>query len=54
MRKAGRPKVKASEKHSETFRFMTTKEESATIRAKAKVLGLTISEYLRSVAIPKE
>jgi hypothetical protein len=53
-KRAGRPPVKASEKRGETFRFMTTKEESAKIRAKAKEAGLTISEYLRDAAIPKE
>jgi hypothetical protein len=51
MRKAGRPKVKASEKRGETFRFMATKEESARIRIKAKAAGLTLSEYLRQVAL---
>ena len=53
MRKVGRPKVKASEKPGETFRIMVTKEESAKIRNLARAAGLTISEYLRSVAIPK-
>lgn len=53
MRKMGRPKVKASEKRGETFRFMTTKEESAQIRANAKAAGLTISDYLRRVALRK-
>jgi len=53
MRKVGRPKVKASEKRGETFRIMVTKEESAEIRSLARAAGLTISEYLRSVAIPK-
>lgn len=51
--KAGRAKVKASEKHSETFRFMTTKEESAKIRANAKAAGITVSEYLRRVALQR-
>lgn len=53
MAKAGRPKVKASEKRGETFRFMTTKEESAQIRANAKAAGLNLSEYLRRVALQK-
>ena len=53
MAKAGRPKVKASEKRGETFRFMTTKEESAKIRANAKSAGITISDYLRRVALQK-
>jgi mobilization protein NikA len=30
---------------------MVTKEEAAKIRAKAKAAGLTISEYLRKVAL---
>ena len=30
---------------------MATKEESAKVRAKAKAAGLTISEYLRRVAL---
>lgn len=53
MGKMGRPKVKASEKRGETFRFMTTKAESAQIRANAKAAGLTISDYLRRVALRK-
>ena len=53
-KRVGRPELKASEKHTETFRFVTTKEESAKIRAEAKRLRLNVSEYLRSVAIPKE
>jgi hypothetical protein len=52
-KRAGRPELKPSERRGETFRFMATKEESAKIRSKAKDSGLTISEYLRSVAIPK-
>lgn len=53
MVKMGRPKVKASEKRGETFRFMATKEESVQIRANAKAAGLTISDYLRRVALRK-
>jgi hypothetical protein len=53
-RRVGRPEMKASEKRGETFRFMATKEESKKIRAKAKSLGRTLSDYLRDVAIPKE
>lgn len=45
--------MKASEKRGETFRFMTTKEESAKIRANAKTAGMTVSEYLRRVALQK-
>lgn len=50
-KRVGRPKVKPSERRGETFRFMATKEESEQIRRKAKKAGLTISEYLRSIAI---
>jgi len=50
-KRAGRPELKASERRGETFRFMTTTEESAKIRAKAKAARLTLSEYLRLVAL---
>lgn len=53
-KRVGRPKVTASRKKDATFRFVTTKAEATLIRQKAESLGLTISEYLRSVAIPKE
>jgi hypothetical protein len=36
------------------FRFVATKEEAARIRAKAKAMGLSLSEYLRKAAIPRE
>lgn len=52
-KRVGRPELKASERRGETFRFMATKEESIKIRSKAKALGLTLSEYLRRVSIPK-
>jgi hypothetical protein len=50
----GRPKLPASSQRTSVFRFVVTKAEEKRLRAKAKKLGLTISEYLRSVAIPKE
>jgi len=50
-KRVGRPELKASEKRGETFRFMVTKEESAKIRAKAKAARLSLSEYLRRVAL---
>lgn len=53
-KRVGRPKVAQSEKRTAIFRFVATKAEAARLRAKAKASGLTISEYLRSVAIPKE
>jgi hypothetical protein len=42
-----------SEKRNVIFRFVVTKAEEKQLRAKVKELGLSISEYLRSVAIPK-
>ena len=53
-KRAGRPEVPESQKRGRIFRFVATKAEAAKIRAKAKALGLTLSEYLRSVAVPKE
>jgi len=45
--------IAASEKRGEIFRFVATKAEAAKIRARAKRMRVTLSEYLRSVAIPK-
>jgi hypothetical protein len=53
-KRIGRPKIAPSQRREVIFRFVVTKAEAAKIRSKAKALGLTISEYLRSVAIPKE
>jgi len=52
-KRAGRPEVAPNQRREAIFRFVATKAEAAKIRSKAKTLGLTISEYLRSVAIPK-
>lgn len=52
-KRAGRPGIAASQRREVIFRFVVTKAEAAKLRAKAKALGLTISEYLRSVAIPR-
>ncbi len=52
-RKAGRPEIAASERREIIFRFVTTKEEAAKIRAAAKARRVTLSEYLRNAAIPK-
>ena len=52
--RAGRPVKPASEKRNVIFRFLVTKAEEKRLRAKAKDSGLSISDYLRSVAIPKE
>jgi hypothetical protein len=53
-KRAGRPEIDPSQKRESVFRFVTTKAEALRIRAKAKASGLTISEYLRGVAIPKK
>ena len=53
-KRVGRPEVAPSQKRSVIFRFVTTKAEAARLRAKVKASGLTLSEYLRGVAIPKE
>lgn len=53
-KRAGRPAIAASQKRTVIFRFVATKSEAAKLRGKAKAAGLTISQYLRSVAIPKE
>jgi hypothetical protein len=53
-RRSGRPAVAASKRRERILRFVVTRSEEIRIRAKAKALGQTISEYLRSVAIPKE
>jgi hypothetical protein len=52
-KRAGRPVIRASERRNEIFRFVATKAEAAKIRAKAKQSSQTLSEYLRSVAIPR-
>ena len=52
-KRAGRPEVPASQRREEILRFVVTKAEAAKIRSKAKEQGLTLSEYLRQVAIPK-
>jgi hypothetical protein len=53
IKRAGRPEVPASQKRQEIIRFVVTKAEAARIRAKAKEQGLSLSEYLRQVAIPR-
>jgi len=52
-KRAGRPQMPESQQRTTICRFVVTKAEAAKIRAKAKALGLTLSEYLRQVAIPK-
>jgi hypothetical protein len=53
-RSVGRPEIAPSHRREVIFRFVVTKAEAGKIRSNAKAAGLTISEYLRSVAIPKE
>jgi hypothetical protein len=53
-KRSGRPEIAESRKRNQVFRFVVTRAEGAKIRAKAKQLGQTLSEYLRGVSIPKE
>lgn len=53
VKRVGRPEVPASRRREVIFRFVATKAEATKIRGAAKAVNLTISEYLRSVAIPK-
>jgi len=53
-KRAGRPEVAASQRREVILRFVATKAEAGKIRSMAKASGMTISEYLRSVAIPKD
>jgi hypothetical protein len=52
-KRPGRPEIAPSDRREVIFRFVVTKAEAAKIRKEAKASGSTISEYLRSVAIPK-
>jgi hypothetical protein len=53
VKRVGRPEIPASKRRNVAFRFVATKEEATKVRAKAKDMGLTLSEYLRQAAIPK-
>jgi hypothetical protein len=53
-RRAGRPEVAASQKREQIIRFVVTKAEEAKIRGEAKRRGLSVSQYLRNAAIPRE
>jgi hypothetical protein len=53
-KRVGRPEVTPSQRREVIFRFVVTKAEAAKLRNMAKSAGLTISEYLRRVAIPEE
>ena len=50
----GRPEIAPSRRREYILRFVVTRAEAMKIRAKARALGQTISEYLRGVAIPKD
>ena len=52
-RKAGRPEKAASELRTIIFRFVATKAEARQIREQAKRRGMSLSDYLRDLAIPK-
>jgi hypothetical protein len=52
-KRAGRPEIVPSKRREVICRFVVTKAEAGKIRKAAKVAGLTLSEYLRRVAIPK-
>jgi hypothetical protein len=53
VKKIGRPEIPANKRRNFAFRFVATKGEAAKIRAKAKEMNLSLSEYLRQAAIPK-
>jgi hypothetical protein len=53
-KRVGRPEVAESQRRDTILRFVVTKSEAVKIRTKAKALRQTISEYLRSRAIPKD
>ena len=53
-KRAGRPSIAPSQRREVIFRFVVTKAEAGRLRKKAKAAGFTISDYLRSVALPKE
>ena len=53
-KRVGRPEKAPSQRREVIFRFVVTKAEAAKLRSKAKAAGLSISDYLRGVAIPKQ
>jgi hypothetical protein len=53
MKRVGRPEIPASKRRIVAFRFVATKEEAVKVREAARAAGKTLSEYLRSVAIPR-
>jgi hypothetical protein len=53
-KRVGRPAVAPNQKRTAIFRFVATKAEAAKIRTAAKAVSMTLSDYLRSVAIPKD
>lgn len=53
-KRVGRPPVDASRKRGVIFRFVTTTAEARKIRDAARAAGMSLSDYLRDKAIPKE
>jgi hypothetical protein len=51
VRRPGRPKVAESERREVIFRFVVTKAEAGKIRQSARAWGVSLSQYLRTVAI---
>jgi hypothetical protein len=51
-KRVGRPEIEPSQRRNVIMRFVVTKAEAAKIRSLAKTRRVTISDYLRSVAIP--
>jgi hypothetical protein len=49
--RSGRPELPASQRREEILRFVVTKAEGAEIRSKAKQQRMSLSEYLRQVAL---
>lgn len=52
-KRVGRPPSEGP-KRDVIIRFVVTRDEDLKIRNKAKSLGLSLSDYLRRVAVPKK
>jgi hypothetical protein len=52
-KRSGRPAMVASQKREIILRFVVTKAEASKVRAKARSQAQSLSEYLRSVAVPR-
>jgi hypothetical protein len=46
--------MSAGRRRQQILRFVVTKEEAKKIREAAEKRGMTVSEYLRQVSIPKD